>query len=114
MVPAVPSVGKFSRNLKFAARRGVEPERMNRAVLLLLGLAAAVLGARAADSMPVYVQVIWGTDQDKPAGASYHEVGPKLSSKLSPVFRWKHYWETERKKVLFDPGKVTKVSLANQ
>ena len=85
---------------------------MNRALLLLLTGFALSVGA--ADSTPLYVQVIWGTDQDKPAGAAYHEVGPKLSAKLSPVFRWKHYWETERKKVLFDPSKVTKVALSNQ
>jgi hypothetical protein len=58
--------------------------------------------------------VIWGTDQDKPAGSHYREIGPKLSAKLNPVFRWKHYWETERKKVSIDPAKVTKVQLANQ
>jgi hypothetical protein len=87
---------------------------MNRAVLFLLSLSVAILNVRAAEHTALYVQVIWGTDQDKPAGSKYNEVGPKLSAKLSPVFRWKHYWETERKKVLFDPSKVTKVALANQ
>jgi hypothetical protein len=87
---------------------------MNRAAVLLLAIVTAVAGVQAAEQTSLYVQVIWGTDQERPAGASYHEIGPKLSAKLSPVFRWKHYWETERKKVLIDPARVTKVALANQ
>ncbi len=87
---------------------------MNRVGLLLLFFVSAIARATAADHSTLYVQVIWGTDQSKPAGAHYREIGPKLSAKLSPVFRWKHYWETERKKVHIDPSKVTKVLLANQ
>jgi hypothetical protein len=87
---------------------------MNRVGLALVSLLLAVAGARAGDRNTVYVQVIWGTDKDRPAGTTYPAVGPKLSAKLSPVFRWKHYWETERKKVQIDPAKVTKVALANQ
>lgn len=73
--------------------------------------------AQAADITPrttYYVQVIWGTDQAKPAGADYREIGPKLGARLSPVFRWKHYWETERRKVQLDMAKVTKLALAHQ
>ena len=40
------------------------------------------------------------------------QIGPKLSAKLSPVFRWKNYWETERRKVHVKPDKVTKILLA--
>ena len=87
---------------------------MNRLGWVFVCLACALLPMRAADRTTLYVQVIWGTDQEKPAGAHYREIGPKLSAKLSPVFRWKHYWETERKKVQTDPVKVTKVPLANQ
>jgi hypothetical protein len=57
------------------------------------------------------VQVIWGTDQDRPGGTNYRQIGPKLGSKLSPVFRWKHYWETERRKVVVHPSKPTRVLL---
>jgi len=87
---------------------------MNHVRWLVLCLAFMVIPVRAAERPALYVQVIWGTDQNKPAGATYREVGPKLSAKLSPVFRWKHYWETERKKVQIDPSKVTKVTLGHQ
>lgn len=85
---------------------------MNR-VGWLLCLILACVSVQAADRTTLYVQVIRGTDQDRPASSSYRPVGPKLSAKLSPVFRWKHYWETERKKVHVDPAKVTRVELSN-
>jgi len=87
---------------------------MKRVGLLVLFFLLAIAHAIPADRSTLYVQVIRGTDQAKPAGANYREIGPKLSAKLSPVFRWKHYWETERKKVQVDPAKVTKVTLARQ
>jgi hypothetical protein len=87
---------------------------MNRVGLLLLYLSLGILSAGANERTTLYVQVIWGTDQERPAGMHYREIGPKLSAKLSPVFRWKHYWETEHKKVSVDPAKITKVQLANQ
>jgi hypothetical protein len=89
---------------------------MNPVRLLLLFplLFSTIAHAAAADHSTLYVQVIRGTDQDKPAGSNYRQVGKKLGSKLSPVFRWKYYWETERRKVHVDPTKVTKVLLARQ
>ena len=86
---------------------------MNRVGFLLLPLLLAIAPVRGADQPTFYVQVIWGTDQDKPAGSNYREVGPKLRAKLGPVFRWKHYWETERKKIHVDLAKVSKLQLAN-
>ena len=87
---------------------------MNHVGLLLSCFLLALVHARAVDHTALYVQVICGTDQEKPASSHYREIGPKLRAKLGPVFRWKHYWETERKKVHVDPAKVTKVQLANQ
>lgn len=93
---------------------------MNRAGLFLrlglLLLSSEIFLSAAAPAVPpkVYVQVIWGTDQIKPTGTSYREIGPKLSGRLSPVFKWKHYWETERKAVTLDPARVTRIQLANQ
>ena len=98
--------------LKFSARRGVEKRLMTRAALLCLCLLATILHVAAAEPSTLYVQVIRGSDKERPAGTKWQEVGPKLSAKLSSVFRWKHYWETERQKVQFNPAKVSKVPLA--
>ena len=87
---------------------------MTRGALLLLCFLATFVHAAATKPSVLYVQVIRGTDQEKPAGKNYREIGPKLSAKLSPVFKWKHYWETDLKKVDFDPSKVTKLALAGQ
>lgn len=87
---------------------------MTRVGLLLLCFLSTVILGYAAEPTVLYVQMIRGSDHERPAGANYHEIGPKLSAKLSPVFRWKHYWETERKKVQLDSSRVTKVSLSNQ
>jgi hypothetical protein len=85
-------------------------------VFSLLCLAALLSTAAPvqATGTAYHIQVIWGTDEEKPAGTNYRQVGPKLGAKLSPVFRWKHYWETERRKVNLESGKVAKVRLANQ
>lgn len=87
---------------------------MTRVALLMLCFLATLVPAADTKPTVLYVQVIRGTDQNKPAGKNYREIGPKLSAKLSPVFKWKHYWETDLKKVDFDPTKVTKLGLSGQ
>ena len=74
---------------------------------LLLGVSAVCL----AESQPVtlYAQVIRGTDQEKPAQAGWKPIGPKLSSRLCPKFRWNYYWEVSRKAVQVQPGKSVRI-----
>ena len=88
---------------------------MKHAAIILACLLTAGSLVPAAEPPPVlYVQVVWGTNQERPAGSKSPEIGPKLSAKLSPVFRWKHYFENERYKVDCDPKKISKVPLANK
>jgi hypothetical protein len=77
---------------------------------LLLGVSAACL----AEVQPVilYTQVIRGTDQDKPPQAGWRPVGSKLSSRLCPKFRWKHYWEVSRRAVNVQPGKPARIRVS--
>jgi hypothetical protein len=74
---------------------------------VLLGVSAVCL----AEGQPVtlYAQVIRGTDQDKPAQAGWKPIGPKLSSRLCPKFRWNNYWEVSRKAVQVQPGKPVRI-----
>lgn len=77
----------------------------------LFAIAAGLSISVGAESpTPVYVQFIWGTDREA-QNSAWHEIGPKLSRKLSPVFRWKHFWELDRKKVSLPPKKLTRVDL---
>jgi len=80
--------------------------------LLLVSAVGQATAATATDHTTLFVQVIWGTDHEKPAGAKYRQIGPKLSAKLSPVFKWKYYWETERRKVHVAHDKVTRILLS--
>lgn len=77
--------------------------------LVLLGVSAVCL----AEGQPVtlYTQVIRGTDQDKPPQAGWKPIGPKLSSRLCPKFRWNYYWEVSRREVSVRPGKPIRIRL---
>jgi hypothetical protein len=99
--------------MKPLGKRTVEWRAMKHAGWFLLSL-LLVCSASAADRSTIWVQVIRGTDKEKPSDASYRQIGPKLAGRLSPVFRWKHYWEVERKQVQLKGSEVTKVALAGQ
>src|SRR6266850_2525479 len=60
-----------------------------------------------------YVQLIRGTDDAKPHNPTHKEIGPVLSKRLRPVFRWDHYWENQREKLVLIQGKPTRVHLKN-
>ncbi len=100
-------------HLKGPPERSVE-SHMTRLGMLLLSALLVSFPLRAAEPSFVYVQVVRGSDHERPQGTNYRAVGPKLIGKLSPVFRWKNYWETERQKVEVRTASVTKVPLANQ
>ncbi len=59
--------------------------------LLLLALLAALPLAVAADET-LKLELVWGTNDDKPPAKSVREAGPKLTGKLSSVFKWKNYF----------------------
>ncbi len=83
-------------------------------ILALLGLAAvAVSSCTGAESEAVryYVQLIRGTDDPKPPDKDSKPVGPRLSKCLSTVFRWKSYWEINRRVTTLQPGKTSKLHL---
>ena len=75
----------------------------------LLGLATPALAA--SEGTKFFVQVIEGTNDKKPPTAEGKPIGPKLSQKLSQVFRWEYYWEIERKEIAVQPNEVKKLKL---
>ena len=82
--------------------------------LLLITLLAAQTTSRAAAEPPVttlYVQFIRGTNEQKPKQSNWKLIGPKLSKRLSPVFKWQNYWEVSQQAVAVYPGKVSMVPL---
>jgi hypothetical protein len=103
----------FARG-EFTPAHRVELLRRMRFILVAALSVVVVLHTHAANvesGKTLYVQFILGTDKPWPQSAC-HEIGPRLSKKLSPVFRWKHFWEVDRKKLLIQPKKTTRVELA--
>lgn len=80
---------------------------------ILCGLLLSFAAVAADASRTFYVQFIWATDQPRPNGKQYREVGPKLTRKLSPL-RWKHYWEVEQKQISVRSQHTTRVNLPRQ
>ena len=81
-------------------------------LILISALAAtATRGAAAEPPVTLYVQFIRGTNEQKPKQANWKLVGPKLSKRLSPVFKWQNYWEVSQQAVGVYPGKVAMVPL---
>jgi len=65
------------------------------------------------DPVTFYVQLLRGTNEEKTEDIKIKEVGPKLRKKLSPVFRWKNYWEVSRTTVTVGKGKAGRIQLPN-
>src|SRR2546423_13810526 len=89
---------------------------MNRWFWLLL-LAAGSFPAAGkgvdASSNTFYIQLIRGTDQERRQEASWKPVGPKLSQRLSPIFRWKKYWEVNCQPISVEMGKISRSRLSD-
>jgi hypothetical protein len=77
------------------------------------GTQAGTVEAKAPPPTYYYVQLIRGTDQDRVQEALWKPIGPKLSSRLSPVFRWKNYWEVHREAIPVQAKKVRRYRLSD-
>ncbi len=78
------------------------------AMLVCLGVSAACF----AEGQPVvfYAQLIRATDREGQE-AGWRPIGPKLSNRLCPKFRWKNYWEVSRQKLKVQSGTKSRVRL---
>jgi hypothetical protein len=83
--------------------------------LLLIAASLIQAGAVGAEAQPItyYIQLIRGTDQERRHEASWKPIGPKLTSRLSPVFRWKNYWEVTCQAVSVETGRVKRCRLSD-
>jgi hypothetical protein len=66
------------------------------AALSLLMLVGNAHTALAGGETTFDVQLIWGTDGEKPKDKPFREVDPKFKDKLKSVFKWKNYYEVNR------------------
>src|SRR5437870_3868794 len=79
--------------------------------VLLIAFALGTVSVGGGQAVTNYVQLIRATNQDDPENATWKPIGLKLRERLCPVFRWKNYWEVDRKVARMEPGKVSKTVL---
>ena len=80
-------------------------------LIALFSLSGGVIAGD--DPVTFYVQLLRGTNEEKTEDIKVKEIGPKLRKRLSPVFRWKNYWEVSRTTVAVGKGKAGKIQLPN-
>ena len=61
-----------------------------------------------------YVQLIRGSDTDKPDDPAWKPAGAKLGKNLHGVFRWKHYWEVKRETVTLSKNETARLHLTRE
>ena len=83
-------------------------------LLLLLLVSIPAVEADDAQKVTFYVQLIHGSDSDKPEDAVCKPVGPKLGKILRGVFRWKNYCEVKRETVTLSKDKVVRLQLTRE
>jgi len=82
---------------------------MKRCLLPLLILLTLPFMAAGADQSGItfYLQLIHGTDGDKPPASDARAAGPQISRRLQ-MFKWKNYWEMARQTVVIAAGGKTR------
>jgi hypothetical protein len=81
--------------------------------LFFLGLPAAEV-AQAAGESNFQVQLIWGTNGEKPKDKPLKDVDPKLQERLKGVFKWKNYYEVSRKPLSVPKEASKKLTLSEK
>ena|SRR5437879_3910026 len=83
--------------------------------LVFLSLAGfAILRAADPQKITFYVQLVRGSDSDKPDDPAWKPVGAKLDKNLRAVFRWKNYWEVKRETVTLSKDQVARLHLTRE
>jgi hypothetical protein len=81
-------------------------------LLLLLALPFLAAGADTS-GVTFYLQLIRGTEDDKPPTSEAKLAGPEVSRRLQ-MFKWKNYWEMARRTVVLQEGGKTRQKMSAQ
>jgi hypothetical protein len=81
--------------------------------LALLFLAGFV-NSSAAGEATFQVQLIWGTNGEKPKDTQLKDVEPKLQERLKGVFKWTNYYEVTRKPLSVPKDAAQKLKLSDK
>ena len=88
-----------------------------RASLLLWSIVSfgGIFAARSdsiAGECNIRAQLIWGTDEEKPADKELRELDPKVADKLRHVFKWKNYLEITNLTIVLSPQMSKTVTMS--
>ena len=88
---------------------------MRRSVVILVLLTCMLIGKATAGqgATAFYVQLVRGTEANRPPVPGCKQVGPRLAGTFCPVFKWKSYWEMNWQQVAVAPGRAMRVRLGN-
>ena len=81
--------------------------------LSLALFAVPAFGQADERAITYYVQLVRGTDTEKPPAPACRPAGPRLVATFRPVMKWKNYWEISCKCVTLKAGSTTRVHLGN-
>jgi hypothetical protein len=77
--------------------------KRNALLLLLFIGGTGLLSSADNQGLTFYVQLIRGTNGETPPAPEARRAGPQLTQRLR-VFKWKNYWEMNRRTVVLKPG----------
>jgi hypothetical protein len=86
---------------------------MNRILLALLAGLLLAAGASASD-IKVEAVLAWGTNGEKPKDANLKVLDKATTEKLTKVFKWKNYFEVNRKKATIPSRSSSKIAVSKE
>ncbi len=82
--------------------------------LVLASFCGVLARAQAAD-VKLTSYLVWGTDDPKPPpGKNYKPVEPDIQKRLTPLLKWKYYFEVSRTNIVLAPQASKKVALSEK
>lgn len=93
--------------------RARRPQGGRRAGWLILAWLLAALPLQAGD-LKLQAQLIWGTNEEKPAGKGLKDIDPALRKKLRSIFKWKNYFEVNRQSIVVADRGAGKARLSDK
>src|SRR5262245_54533317 len=82
--------------------------------LFLAGHAKCIAAPQESGGLKLVAQLIWGTDQTKPASPELKPVAPEIEKRLRRVFKWHNYWEVNRKSFEATPTEPAKIDMSRE
>jgi hypothetical protein len=78
------------------------------------GRSDQLLAGESKGELKFEVQLIWGTNGEKPPGKNLREVEPRITEALKGIFKWKNYFEVTHTNVAVASKAMQSVKLSDK